>query len=91
MAHKQLIAALSLVAAASPLSATQPEPDSALAAPAAGPGAQYCLRIEAVTGTRLEEVKCWTREEWAEQDVDVDKEWAKEGVAIISDGVRQPA
>ena len=91
MAHKQLIVALSLITAASPLSATQPETDPMLTAPAAGPNAQYCLRIEAVTGTRLEEVKCWTREEWAEQDVDVDKEWAREGVAVISDGVRQPA
>lgn len=84
MAQKQLIVALGLIAAASPLSATQPELDPAPAAPAAGPDARYCLRIEAVTGTRLEEVKCWTREEWAEQDVDVDKEWPKEGVRVIA-------
>ena len=89
MAYKQLIAALSMIAAASPVSATQTEPMPA--APAASADAQYCLRIEAVTGTRLEDVKCWTRQEWADQDVDVDKEWAREGIAIISDGVRQPA
>ena len=84
MAHKILIVALGMATAASPLSATQPEPDPASMAPTAGPDARYCLRIEAVTGTRLEEVKCWTRQEWAEQEVDVDKEWAEEGVAVIS-------
>lgn len=89
MAFKQLIVALGVIAAASPVAATQTEPASV--APAAGANAQYCLKVEAVTGTRLEEVKCWTREEWADQDVDLDKEWAKEGVAIISGGVRQPA
>ena len=89
MACKQLIVALGMIAAASPVAASQTEPVSA--APAASPDAQYCLKVEAVTGTRLEEVKCWTRQEWADQDVDVDKEWAKEGVAIVSDGVRQPA
>jgi uncharacterized protein YjhX (UPF0386 family) len=41
------------------------------------------MRIEAVTGTRLETVKCWTREEWADQGVDVDVDWPKEGVAVI--------
>ena len=82
MALKILIAALGLAAAASAAPATQPEP-AQTAAPAAGPDARYCLRIEAVTGTRLEKVRCWTRQEWAEQDVDVDREWAKEGVAVI--------
>lgn len=87
MAYKQMLVAFTMTAAASPLSATQTEPGPA--APAASPDAQYCLRIEAITGTRLEEVKCWTRQEWAEQDVDVDKEWAKEGVAVIDDGARR--
>jgi uncharacterized protein YjhX (UPF0386 family) len=40
------------------------------------------MRIEAVTGTRIETVECWTREEWAAQGVDVDKDWPKEGVAV---------
>ena len=51
-------------------------------APAAGPDAKYCLRVEAFTGSRIETVRCWTREKWAEQGVDVDKEWAKEGVEV---------
>jgi hypothetical protein len=41
------------------------------------------MRIE-ITGSRLEEVKCWTREKWAEDEVDVDKEWADEGVRVIA-------
>jgi uncharacterized protein YjhX (UPF0386 family) len=41
------------------------------------------MHIEAVTGTRLEEVKCWTRAEWAENGVDVDKDWSREGVSVI--------
>jgi hypothetical protein len=41
------------------------------------------MRIEAITGSRLEEVKCWTRAEWAEQGVDVDHDWAAEGVRVI--------
>jgi hypothetical protein len=41
------------------------------------------MHIEAITGSRLEEVKCWTRQEWAEQGVDVDKDWPREGVRTI--------
>ena len=83
MAHNALVVAFGMVAAASSVSATKPEPSPTTGAPAAGADARYCLRIEAITGSRLEQVKCWTRQEWAEQEVDVDKEWAKEGVAVI--------
>ena len=83
MALKEMILALGTIVAASAASATQPEPAPAAGAPAAGPDARYCMRIEAITGSRLEELKCWTRAEWAEQGVDVDKEWAKEGVSVI--------
>jgi uncharacterized protein YjhX (UPF0386 family) len=41
------------------------------------------MRIEAVTGSRIEEVRCWTRAEWAENGVDVDKDWAEEGVRVL--------
>ena len=34
------------------------------------------------TGTLIEQVKCWTREQWAQRGVDVDKDWPKEGVRI---------
>jgi len=90
MALRELVFALGMIAAASPLSAGVQEPAGPGAAPEGGPGTLYCMRIEAIIGSRIEEVKCWTREQWAENEVDVDIEWAKEGVAIIDGGVRQP-
>ena len=81
MAHKEWILALSMIAAASPLSATQPEP-APTAAPAGGPDTRYCMRVEPATGSRIETIQCWTRQEWAEQGVDVDKDWAEEGVTV---------
>jgi hypothetical protein len=53
-----------------------------IGAPAEGPNARYCMRIEAPTGTRVEPIRCWTRREWADQGVDVDRAWPTEGVAI---------
>ena len=78
----ELVVALSMILSASP----GPHSDDLreTAAPAAGPDARYCLRVEAATGTRLETVQCWTREEWAALEVDVDREWAREGVRVIS-------
>lgn len=87
---RELIVALSVLAAASPVWATKPELNPAQVVPAAGPDARYCLRIQAFTGTILERVRCKTREEWAALEVDLDKEWPREGVAVISDGVRTP-
>jgi len=79
MAHKAWI--LGFLVAASSAATAQPQ----LVPPTAPPGTpttRYCMRIEAVTGTRIETVECWTREQWAEQGVDVDKDWPKEGVAV---------
>lgn len=81
MALKLSAFALSLIFAA-PLAATQPETDVGAGAPAAGPDAKYCLRVDPFTGSRIETIQCWTRQQWADQGVDVDKEWAKEGVAV---------
>jgi hypothetical protein len=84
MAHKEWLLALTLIA--SPVSAASQNRAQALPAAVAPPGTpqtKYCMYIEAITGTRLEEVKCWTREEWAEQGVDVDQDWPKEGVRTI--------
>ena len=83
MAHKEILLALSMIAAASPALASQPEPTRPTTAPAGTPETKYCLKIEAITGSRIEQVRCWTRDEWAEQGVDVDKEWPKEGVEVI--------
>jgi hypothetical protein len=84
MAHKQLVAvALGMMVAISPLAAASPEPTPMPGAPAAGPDARYCLRVEPFTGSHIERIKCWTRQQWADQGVDVDKEWPKEGVTVI--------
>jgi hypothetical protein len=83
MSHKKLALPFSLIAVASPVLAQPPQGDSIAGAPAAGPEARYCLRVEAVTGTLTERVRCWTRAQWVEQGVDLDKEWAKEGVRVI--------
>ena len=77
MARKEsLLIALSAAAVASPLSAMAQ-------APAAPPHAKYCMRVEPVTGSRIESIECWTRAEWAEQGVDVDKDWPTEGVRVL--------
>ena len=82
MALKLSAITLSLILAASPLAATQPEADVGAGAPEAGPDALYCLRVDPFTGSRIERIKCWTREQWADQGVDVDKVWSKDGVAV---------
>lgn len=79
MAHKQLLIAASIVVGTSAANA-QPMPSMA---PPAPPGAKYCMHVGPITGSNVETVQCWTRDQWADQDVDVDQEWAKEGVAII--------
>jgi hypothetical protein len=80
MALKTIVAALTMVVAAS-ATATRPEPNEP--APTGTETTRYCMKIE-ITGSRVEKVRCWTRAEWAEQEVDVDKEWAREGVRVIS-------
>ena len=83
MALKELIIGLGMIVASSPLSATSQEPMPSQGAPTGTSETRYCMRIEAITGSRLEELKCWTREEWAAHEVDLDKEWAREGVRTI--------
>lgn len=84
MSHEKLAVAFGLiVAAVSPVLAQPAGRDDMAGAPAAGPEARYCLRVEPVTGTLVERVRCWTRAQWTEQGVDVDREWAKEGVSVI--------
>ena len=89
MAHKALVIAIGLMVG-SPLAA---QPDSgpielaadrpaAQPAPPGGPDTRYCMRVE-VTGNAADPVRCWTRADWADQGVDVDRDWAKEGIRII--------
>lgn len=82
MALKLLVAALGMFAAVSPASATKHDP-APTAAPEAGPDAKYCLQIE-ITGSRIERILCLTRQEWVDEEVDVDKEWAENGVRVIA-------
>ena len=84
MAYKELLAVLSICVAAAPLSATaNPPPPAESPAPTDGADTKYCLRVDPLTGSIVQTVQCWTRAEWADQDVDVDKEWALNGVSII--------
>ncbi|HEV2570090.1 hypothetical protein [Sphingomonas sp.] len=80
MAYAKLFLALSIIAAPPAWGAMQERP---VAAPAGGPDTRYCMRMEALTGTITEQVKCWTRDEWANQGVDVDVEWPREGVRVL--------
>ena len=89
MGRKELTLALGFILAASPAPlVAQPDMQPiALAAtgtaPAAPPGARYCMRVDPVTGSMIETVECWTRDQWADQGVDVDKEWGKNGVKVV--------
>lgn len=83
MALKQVALASIMIAAASPLVASQPEPMRASIAPAAPADARYCLRVDPPTGSRIETIRCETRDDWAMLDVDVDQEWAENGVRIL--------
>lgn len=83
MARKGLFVAFSIAVAASPALATNPAPNPPMPAPTDSADARYCMRVEPLTGSLIETTKCWTRAEWTEQGVDVDKEWSREGVAVI--------
>ena len=39
--------------------------------------------MEPITGTRIGSVLCWTRQEWADNDIDLDEAWAEDGVEVI--------
>jgi len=89
MALKALTIALGTIAVASAATA-QPDsgplhpnygPPPSVPAPPGTPGTRYCMRVD-VTGNVAQPVECWTRDEWAEQGVDVDRDWAKNGVAV---------
>jgi hypothetical protein len=83
MARKLIVASLGLLVAASPGLAASLQPAAPAQAPPGGPQTLYCMHVDPITGSLVQTIQCWTREEWAEQDVDVDKEWAKNGVKVI--------
>jgi hypothetical protein len=82
MACKELIFALGMIVA-SPLAA-QPEMPPQGGAPAGAETTRYCLRVDPITGSRMETIQCRTREDWASLEVDIDKEWAENGVRVLS-------
>lgn len=81
MTYKDLIVPLSMMVASLPL---QPASHATSSAPAGTPETRYCLRVDPITGSRMETIQCRTREEWADLDVDVDQEWAANGVRVIA-------
>jgi hypothetical protein len=83
MPHKQLILALSVISAASPALAALPEPTREAIAPAGTPDTKYCLRVEPITGSRIESVRCETRDQWARLEIDIDQEWTQNGVKVV--------
>ena len=83
MPHRVLIVALSMIAAVTPALASDREPASRTAPPGTSE-TRYCLRVEPVIGSLIQTIQCWTRQEWAAKEVDVDREWAREGVRVIS-------
>lgn len=75
-----------IAVAFSMISAVQAPPSSTAeqVAPAAPSQARYCLRVGPVTGSRMETIRCETRATWAAMEVDIDAEWATEGVRVES-------
>ena len=81
MAYARLTA-LGLVAAASQPSPSDGTPASL--APAGDAATRYCLRVEPIIGSRIETIRCKTRDEWAMLEIDVDAEWAENGVRVLA-------
>ncbi len=83
MTYKILFVALSVIAAGSQLSAAQTQSTREAGAPPAAADARYCLRVDPTIGSRIETIRCETREGWAQLGVDVDQEWASWGIRVI--------
>ncbi len=82
MALKGLAVALGAILATSAAASIQSTPTTG--APAGDANTRYCLRVDPITGSRMETIQCRTREEWALLEVDVDQEWAENGVRILA-------
>lgn len=83
MAYPSILAAIAVITATSTAAASTADPTTA-PSPSDSAWTRYCMKVEPITGSRVETVECWTRAEWTEQGVDLDKDWAKEGVSIIA-------
>ena len=80
MAHG-LIVALGLA-----LASAQPPSDQVPAnpAPPGTPETRYCLRVDPLIGSKIPTIECLTRYEWSMLEIDVDQEWAENGVRVIA-------
>lgn len=83
MAYRHFVVALSMILVTSPISAAQPKTTPGAGAPQAPAGAEYCLWVDPPTGSRIETIRCETRDGWAQLGVDIDEEWARWGVRVI--------
>jgi hypothetical protein len=77
-----LIIALGAIIATS--AAGNIQPVQTTGAPAGNANTRYCLRVDPITGSRMETIQCRTREDWAALEVDVDQEWAENGVRVLA-------
>jgi hypothetical protein len=80
MAFSIFIASMSLIASASQMPANA----ASAGAPPGTSETRYCLRVDPLVGSRVETIQCKTRDEWAALEIDVDQEWAENGVRTIS-------
>ena len=83
MTSKTMVAALSLIIAGSAASVATAHSNMSAPPPAGGPSTRYCLRVDPITGSRIETIQCRTREDWSELGIDLDMEWAENGVRVI--------
>ena len=80
---QKLTVGLGVLVAAMAISAGQARPAPEPLNPAESADTRYCMKVGPLTGSLVETTRCWTRQQWAEQGVDLDKEWPKEGVGIL--------
>jgi len=45
---------------------------------------RYCLRVDPLIGSKIPTIECLTRYEWSMLEIDVDQEWAENGVRVIA-------
>ena len=83
MTHLRLVAAFTMIMTGSAASAASLQWAQSEPAPAGNEATRYCLRVDPNTGSRIETIQCYTRAEWAQLEVDVDKEWAANGVRTL--------
>ena len=76
----KLLSILALVAASAPTTAATPTANTdQKAATKTVPAKKYCMQMDEMTGSRVRESECRTKEDWKRRGVDVDDLQAKSG------------